>query len=138
VTSRSESGQATIFVIGISLVVFAIAGIAVDGTQAWLYRRTLQNTADSSALAGAGELSRSIYYRSGGKVTDLDVRAAREVASQWVGASGLDVRSDLSVDEAGVEVALRGTTATIFLGLIGIDRLPVAAEARAEPQRGPP
>jgi uncharacterized membrane protein len=136
--SRSESGQVTVFVLGIAMLVFAIAGLAVDGTRAWLYRRTLQNTADSSALAGAGELSRVAYYRSGGEVTDLDIRAARDMAAQWVAASGLDVRSDLSVDGEGVEVALEGTTATVFLGLIGVDQLPVSAEARAEPRRGRP
>jgi hypothetical protein len=136
--SGSESGQASVFVLGIAMLVFAIAGIAVDGTRAWLYRRTLQNTADSSALAGAGELSRVAYYRSGGEVTDLDIQAARDMTSQWVAASGLDVRSDLSVDAEGVEVALEGTTPTVFLGLIGVDRLPVAAEARAEPRRGAP
>jgi uncharacterized membrane protein len=135
---RSEAGQVTVFVIGMSLLVFAVAGIAVDGTKAWLYRRTLQNAADSSALAGAGELNRDAYYRSGGRATGLDVEAARRVAAQWVAASGLDVRSGYVVDSAGVEVSLRGTTATFFLALIGIDELPVAAEARAEPRRGPP
>ena len=135
---RSEAGQATVFVVGMSLLVFAIAGIAVDGTKAWLYRRTLQNAADASALAGAGELNRDAYYRSGGRGTDLDVEAAHRVAAQWVAGSGLDVRSGYVVDSAGVEVALRGTTATLFLGLIGIDELAVGAEARAEPRRGAP
>lgn len=137
-TYRSESGQATVFVIGMALLVFAIAGLAVDGTRAWLYRRTLQNAADASALAGAGELSRDAYYRSGGMVTDLDLASARRVAVGWVADSGLDVRSAYAVDPSGVEVALRGETPTLFLGLVGIDELPVAAEARAEPRRGRP
>jgi uncharacterized membrane protein len=110
---RPEAGQVTIFVIGMSLLVFAIAGIAVDGTKAWLYRRTLQNAADSSALAGAGELNRDAYYRSGGRVTDLDIEIARRVAAQWVAASGLDVRSGYVVDSAGVEVLSSGQAATV-------------------------
>jgi uncharacterized membrane protein len=125
-------------VIGVALLVFAIAGLAVDGTRAWLYRRTLQNAADASALAGAGELSRDAYYRSGGVVTDLDLASARRVAVGWVADSGLDVRSAYAVDSSGVEVALRGETSTLFLGLVGIDELAVAAEARAEPRRGRP
>jgi uncharacterized membrane protein len=138
VTQRSQAGQVTIFVLGMSLLVFAIAGLAVDGTRAWLYRRTLQNAADASALAGAGELSRDAYYRSGGDATDLDTAAARRVALQWVSDSGLDVRPASAVDSSGISVVLRGRSRTLFLGIIGIDELAVAAEARAEPRRGPP
>jgi uncharacterized membrane protein len=133
-----DSGQATVFVIGMSLLVLAIAGLAVDGTKAWLYRRTLQNAADSSALAGAGELSRDTYYSSGGDETDLDIGSARRIAAQWIADTGLDVASDYRVEPDGVEVAVRGATPTLFLGLIGIDELAVAAEARAEPRRGRP
>ncbi|MGH2786575.1 MAG: pilus assembly protein TadG-related protein [Actinomycetota bacterium] len=136
-TQRSQAGQVTIFVLGMSLLVFAIAGLAVDGTRAWLYRRTLQNAADASALAGAGELSRDTYYRSGGDV-DVDVAAARRVAMQWISESGLDVRPASAVDSSGISVVLRGRSRTLFLGIIGIDELAVAAEARAEPRRGPP
>jgi uncharacterized membrane protein len=138
VTQPSDSGQATVFVIGMSLLVLAIAGLAVDGTRAWLYRRSLQNAADSSALAGAGELSRDAYYGSGGDVTDLHIDSARQIAARWIEKSGLDVASDFRVEPEGVEVAVRGATPTLFLGLIGIDELPVAAQARAEPRRGAP
>jgi Flp pilus assembly protein TadG len=135
---RDEAGQITVFVVGIALVCFAVAGIAVDGTRAWLYRRTLQNAADSSALAGAAELDVSDYYEGGGDRADIDLGAARRVAARWVADAGLDVQSGYAIDESGVLVGLRGRVPTTFLGLIGVDSLPVAVEARAEPRRGEP
>jgi uncharacterized membrane protein len=133
-----EAGQTTMFVIGIALVCFAVAGLAVDGTRAWLYRRTLQNTADSSALAAAAEIDIADYYRGGGREPGVDITAARSVAVRWVADAGLDVESGYAIDETGVVVGLRGRVPTTFLGLIGVQSLPVAVEARAEPRRGRP
>jgi uncharacterized membrane protein len=56
---RGEHGQTTVLVVGLALVVFAVTGLAVDGTRAFLLRRTLQNVADASAVAAAGEISRA-------------------------------------------------------------------------------
>ena len=126
------------FVIGIALVCFAVAGLAVDGTRAWLYRRTLQNTADSSALAAAAEIDTANYYRAGGREPGLDVAAARQIAVRWVAQAGLDVESGYAIDESGVGVGLRGEITTTLLGLIGVQSLPVAVEARAEPRSARP
>ena len=132
-----EAGQTTLFVIGIALVCFAVAGVAVDGTRAWLYRRSLQNAADSAALAAAAEIDVNDYYRGRGE-PGINVATARIVAADWVADTGLDVESGYAIDENGVVVGLRGRVRTTFLGLIGVQGLPVAVEARAEPRRGRP
>jgi Flp pilus assembly protein TadG len=133
-----EAGQTTILVLGLAMLCFAIAGIAVDGTRAWLYRRTLQNAADASVLAGAAELDRASYYSSAGEIVELDPVAARAAAGEWLAKRGLPVRSLVEADTGGVRVEVRGSVDTTFLSLIGVAKLPVAAEARAEPIAGAP
>ena len=133
-----EAGQTTILVLGLAMLCFAIAGIAVDGTRAWLYRRTLQNAADASVLAGATELDRTSYYSSAGGTVELDPVAARAAAAEWLAKRGLPVRSLVQADTGGVRVEVRGSVDTTFLSLIGVAELPVAAEARAEPIAGAP
>ena len=128
-----ERGQTTLLVLGLAMVVMAVAGVAVDGTRAFLYRRTLQNAADASALAGAGELNESALYSSGGRTIVLSSGRARAVAASWLTSRGLDTGSIIEAEPSGVHVVLRGTVPTIFLGLVGIDSVPVAVRARAEP-----
>jgi hypothetical protein len=138
VTVRTESGQTTILVLGFALICFAIAGVAIDGTRAWLYRRTLQNAADASVLAGAAELDRDSYYTSAGDTVELDEGAARAAAGTWLGKRGLEVDASIAAASDGLRVELRGSVDTTFLRLIGVSELPVAAVARAEPVAGAP
>ena len=133
----SQSGQVSVFVIGTALICFAVAGVAVDGTRAFLYRRTLQNAADAAALAGASEIDRGAYYSDREDVV-LDWVGARSIALQWLARRGLPVDADVSATPTSVRVGLRGRLGTTFLGLIGITDLPVAAEASAEPLSGAP
>jgi hypothetical protein len=133
---RGDSGQVTVMAVGLALVSFAVAGLAADGTRAWLYRRTLQNAADASALAAASEVDRNAYYSSGGRSLLLDAASARRVALQWLGRRGLRVRTTVTVDESGVTVGLRDEVPTAWLSLVGIRSVPVAVLARAEPVSG--
>lgn len=133
-----EEGQVTVLVLGLALVGFAVAGLAVDGTRAFLMRRTLQNIADSSALAGASELDTAAYYSTGGRKIVLDVAAARRVASNWLSRRGLPARAEIASDPDAVRVVLRANVPTTFLGLVGIDEIPVAVAATASPMPGGP
>ena len=133
-----DNGSASVLVLGMALVTFAISGVAVDGTRAFLLRRSMQNACDSIALAAAARLDESVYYRSGGDVVRVDPRAAREVAASSAIARGLDARLSVSTTGGRVEVVLKGEVATSFLGLVGIDSVPVAASATASPVAGRP
>ena len=134
---ESQTGQVSVLVIGTALICFAIAGIAVDGTRAFLFRRTLQNAADAAALAGASEIDSRAYYSSREEVV-LDDGDARAAALEWLARRGLPVRADVSATTDVVRVGLHGRLPTTFLGLIGITELPVAAESSAEPLSGAP
>jgi Flp pilus assembly protein TadG len=133
----NERGQATIMVLGLALVCFAIAGLAVDGTRAFLFRRTLQNGADASALAGASALDETHFRTAGGEV--LIARGSAEaVARSFIEQRGLEVGSTITADDDGVRVLLHGEVTTTFLGLIGIDELAVSAVAEGSPRAGAP
>ena len=129
-----ESGQTTVFIVGMSLLAFAIAGLAVDGTRAFLLRRTLQNAADSAAVAAASELDRDAYYSSGGRRVRLDSHSASTTAADYLGRRALEAQSDIDADASGVHVVLRDSSPTTLLRIIGIPEVEVAVEAQAEPE----
>lgn len=133
-----EAGQVTVLVLGLALVCFAIAGLAVDGTRVFLARRTLQNAADAAATAGAGELDRRAYYRSGGRAVILDPEAARRTAARWLAARGVTSDAAIAADVASVSVSLRDEVPTSWLGLVGVGEIPVAVVARSRPIAGAP
>jgi uncharacterized membrane protein len=133
VNASDERGQVTVLVLGMALVAFAVAGLAVDGTRAWLARRSLQNAADAAALAGAGEIDRARYYASGGAEVRLDAAAGEAVAARWLRARGIDARAAVSATDERVSIEMRAEVDTSFLALVGIDSLEVAVEADAAP-----
>lgn len=133
-----ERGQITVMVLGFVVVVMSVLGVAIDGTKAFIHRRTLQNAADAAALAAAGELDMRAYYSSGGSVVRLDPRAARGRATEWLSMRGIGAAADIHVDDASVSLVLRDTVPSGFLALLGISRLPLVVEAVAEPRPGAP
>ena len=134
----NERGQTTVLVLGMALVAFAVAGLAVDGTRAWLFRRTLQNAADAAALAGTGELDRGAYYRSGGEAIRLEERASERTASRWLATRPIGAQAAVHATTARVTVELRGSVRTTFLSLAGIDTIAVGVRADAAPVAGTP
>ena len=129
-----ERGQVTVLVLGLSVLAFAVAGLAVDGTRAWLLRRTLQNAADAAALAGAGELDASAFYRSGGSELELDPGRGRSTATSWLADRGVTARVAVVTTDETVTVELRGEVTTTFLGLVGVEAIPVLVRAEAAPR----
>jgi Flp pilus assembly protein TadG len=133
---NSERGQATVLTLGLALLCFAIAGVTVDGTRAFLMRRSLQNAADSAALAGATELDRADVYRGADDALSVSATNARRAATRWLGHRGLVADASIEVVTTEVRVRLRARLPTTFLGLVGVGELPVAVEATAGPLRG--
>jgi uncharacterized membrane protein len=122
---------------GMSLLVMAVCGLAIDGTKAFLYRRTLQSAADAAALAGAGEVDATRYYASQGRSIDVDPRLAGRAAERLLSLRGIQARASVSASEERVVVVLRGEVPTLFLRLIGLEKIPVAAEAASAPAAVP-
>jgi uncharacterized membrane protein len=116
-----------------ALLAFAVAGVAVDGTRAWLYRRTLQNAADAAALAGASELDRAAYYGSGGDRVVLDAGAGERTASAWLARRAVAARAAIDSTTERVTVEMSGVVPTTFLSLVGIEGIDVGVRADAAP-----
>lgn len=52
-TRRDQSGQATIFIVGLAVVLLLAVALVVDASAAFLRRQGLDSLADGAALAGA-------------------------------------------------------------------------------------
>ena len=130
---RDEKGQTTVLVLGIFLVVVGVVGFAVDGTRAFLMRRTLQNAVDAAALAGASELNRTTYYRSAGRRVELDSEASEQVAEAILDRRGIVATARISATKEAIQVEVRADLPSTFLRVIGVDSVPVGAVAVAEP-----
>ena len=123
----------TILIVGIVMLVMSVIGLAVDGTRAFMYRRTLQSAADAAALAGASELNRRTYYTSNGRAIRIEVDAARRAAQRLLDLRSIPAETAISTSSSRVTVALRGEIPTLFLRIIGLTTVPVAAEAASAP-----
>lgn len=132
----NEKGQVLLLAVGFTLVTFAVAGVAVDGARAWLLRRGLQHSADAAVLAGAAELDAAALYTSEGSTERIDSSAAIKKANSLLAGRGLGARFTVRVEGDRVHAIVRAQLDTSFLSLVGIDGLPVAAEATAAPVFG--
>ena len=132
-TAAEESGQISVFTVGMMLVAFAISGLAIDGARALVARRSLQSSADAAVVAAAGEINTTLYYRSGGSRIRIQPRRAESVATRLLAMRGLDVKAELFSGADRVEVVLRTETPTTLLRLVGIESIPVAVTSDARP-----
>ena len=135
---KEEDGYASLLVLGFTMIAIAVAGLTIDGTRAFLFRRSLQNAADAAALAGASEVDRQTYYRSAGRQVILDPSAAEARSRHWLGLRGLDADATIAASDDRVTVVLRGSVDTTFLRVIGISTLPVGVESLARPMTDQP
>lgn len=130
-TDRDEGGQLMVLTMGLTLVVFAIAGLAIDGTRALIAKRSMQSSADAAVVAAAAEIDRSHYYGSGGSQVRLEPSRAESVATRALAIRGLPVTAELVADQHLVTLVLRSQSPTSFLRLVGIDKIPVAVSSQA-------
>ena len=64
---RDDSGQTTVLIVGLAVVLLMAAGVVVDATAAYLHRQGLTSVADGAALAGAdaGSRNEAVLYGEG-------------------------------------------------------------------------
>ena len=133
---HNERGQVMPLVIGFAVLLFAIAGVAVDGAKMWLLRRGLQATVDAAALAAATQVEVDQFYAMGGDNARLDPSAVVLAAREVLDRRGLAAASRVTLEGDLVRATVRGRLRTSFLSLIGVDELPVVATATATPVFG--
>lgn len=133
---RDERGSATVFVIGMAIVLFVCAGLVVDGGLAINARMRVADDAEQASRAGADSVAID-ELRAGGEVRIDTVLAAKRAAEYLTGRGYGPGQYDVAVDDTGVRVSVRDTTDTAILGLVGIREYDVRAGATAVPQTGP-
>jgi len=135
-----ERGTITMWMLGLSLLLLAFGGLAIDYWRALAYQRELAAIADSAAVAGASGIDESLY-RSTGELA-LDPGRTVQLVTRSVDFQGVeltDVEVTLTPGNSAVTVVVRGAVDVGLLGLfIGDDEpLRVSATATAFPLRVP-
>lgn len=135
---RAERGSVTMWMLGLSLLLLAFGGLAVDYWRALALQRELAAVADSAAVAGASGIDES-HYRATGEVVLAPGRTMGLVARSvdFQGVDLADVEVTFSPDNTSVTVVVRGE---VELGLLRIlidedDPMQVTASATAFPLR---
>jgi Flp pilus assembly protein TadG len=128
------------WMLGLSLLLLAFGGLAIDYWRALAYQRELAAIADSAAVAGASGIDESLY-RSTGELA-LDPGRTVQLVTRSVDFQGVeltDVEVTLTPGNSAVTVVVRGAVDVGLLGLfIGDDEpLRVSATATAFPLRVP-
>ena len=115
-----ESGQVLPFVAVLLIVLLGMLALVLDGGNLYLHRRSMQNAADAGALAGARVLCYDGTYAQA-RAAAQDYAVARNGADEAI----------IGVDGWTVEVVARKDVAMTFARVLGINEVPVAAEAAA-------
>ncbi|MEZ4673280.1 MAG: pilus assembly protein TadG-related protein [Caldilineaceae bacterium] len=116
-----EQGGALVYFVGVIMLIFAMAGIALDTSNAYAQRRQMQIAADAAALAGA----RALALEQGASQVSFDVNDMA-TANGATGANWTLHNSDHNV-----EVVAHRQVDTFFTKLFGIDSITVNAVAEA-------
>ena len=116
---RAEAGTITLWMLGISLLLFALGGMSLDLWRAFSERRSLAATADAAALAGASAIDEDRYRNSGALalVPSLAESRAREHISRQLDRRALR-RVSVHADTEAVTVVVHGEVGFTLLGVL--------------------
>ncbi len=123
---RTEERGATAMIFGLALVpVVGFAGSAVDYARGSAARAELQQAVDATALAlvrDAGALNEAELQRKGASLVSAFLKNARGLSTDSI---------TVQKNAKTIKVAASGRIKTSFMGLAGIDTLPIASEAQS-------
>jgi Flp pilus assembly protein TadG len=121
-----ESGSFTVFVAVLTLALFALVGLVVDGGRAVAAQSAATGEAEQAARLGAAQISVEAI-RSG--AVSVDAAAAVRVAEaylQTVGTAG-----SVTVTDQTVSVRIESSESTVILGIVGVEQIGISASASA-------
>lgn len=136
----TDRGAATVFVVGFSLVLFACAGLAIDGGRAINARDRVNDVAEQAARAGANQLDDGSLRAMKGAVV-LDADAAQFEANRFVNQANTShtaytAYTTVAADGGSVTVQVEETYQTAILGIVGINSMTVSGTATSSPATG--
>lgn len=130
----ADRGAAAVILVLLTPVLFGLAGLVLDGGRAITARQRAADLAEQAARAGADTLDVGRLRATG--VDAVDPAAARAAACGYVAIAEPGDGCTVTVTGNRVRVAVATRTATVLLGLVGIDAFHVAGAASAVPVRG--
>ena len=133
---RDERGAATIFLIGMAIVLLVAAGLVIDGGLAINARMKVADDAEQAARAGADAIDLNAL-RNAGEVT-IDPSLAHSNATDYLADLGYGSgQYNVTVAGDSVDVTVRDRVGTSLLELVNISNFDVQANASASPLTGP-
>jgi uncharacterized membrane protein len=141
---RAERAQALLWLVMAVPLCLSMAGLTIDGGVLLDARRELQSAADGAARAGATRVDMQRLRDSAGTDVQLDSTgaaiAARTYLDQAFTTGSHAWRevpvTDVEVGQRRVQIQVRTQLHPAFLQILGIDNVPVEADAFADVQFG--
>lgn len=125
---RDEHGSISVWMIASAVALIGIAGIGTDLSGQVHTKQHAQDVASQAARVGAEQVGGDIVS---GNAATVNFASARYAAQQYLHAAGLTGSVNVA-DGNTIEVTTAETYDTMFLGLLGINRLKVTADATAQ------
>ncbi|MEO9151749.1 MAG: Tad domain-containing protein [Lapillicoccus sp.] len=132
---RRDHGAMSVFVIGLSLVLFGVAGLAIDGGRVINARDRAYDVAEQAARAGANQIDVPELRRSG-RVVLLQGDAAGAASNYVRQNSGFTLDGGITTTATTVTVPLKAKLQTTLLSLLNINDLDIEATATASAVTG--
>ncbi|MBI9115333.1 TadE/TadG family type IV pilus assembly protein [Sanguibacter suaedae] len=126
--ARRDRGSVSVFVIGLVVALFLVAGLVIDGGRALNARMRITDDAENAARTGGNQLDEAAL-RSGGEPR-IDRRAAETAARQYLTDRGYtDITFDRTVGPDEFRVLVDDTVPTTILSAIFIHDFDVSGAA---------
>ena len=129
--ARRQDGSVAVWLLLIAPVLFAFAGLVLDGGRVLTLRQKAANIAEQAARAALDALDVPAFRASGGRVDVVDPVRARQAACAYVHAAHPGAACAVSISGGRVTVRVRVTTTTAVLAIVGINSLTATGEGTA-------
>jgi hypothetical protein len=126
----ADAGSVTVFFAVSMLGLLLLIGLVADGGAK--LRATQRADAVAAEAARAGGQALDLSQAVTGTDTQVDPAAAIRAAQDYLNATHVTGTVTVSADRAHLLVTVNQSAPTTFLGLIGIDSLPVTGHAQAQ------
>jgi hypothetical protein len=128
---RGETGSVTLWLVIMTVAMFAAVGLVSDGGQAMAVKGTAIGDAFGAARAGADALDRNGFAQGGRPAPDA--AAARAAAAQFLAAAGVPAgRYQIVVNAQEVTVSVTLSSPTPILSAIGVGPRDVTGRGNAQ------
>ena len=130
----ADRGSVTGYVVVMTVALFALAGLVLDGGAALAAHGRAADVAQQAARAGADALDVGSLHGPSPAALVVNPAAARTAASAVLAAAG--VQGDVVVDGSQVTVTVHVSRPTAILSLVGVTQVGGSGTATASPLHG--